>query len=47
MQERGLPRENVRRIMKQILPPHTLISDDTKDLMVKCANEFIPFIASE
>ncbi|KAM0931024.1 hypothetical protein ACQ4PT_000535 [Festuca glaucescens] len=42
-----MPIANVIRIMRRVLPPHTKISDDAKELIQDCVSEFISFVTGE
>ncbi|KZV56345.1 Nuclear transcription factor Y subunit B-6 [Dorcoceras hygrometricum] len=38
-----LPIPNVIKIMRQVLPPHVKISDDSKETIQECVSEFVAF----
>lgn len=39
-----LPIPSVIKIMRQVLPPHVEILDDSKEMMQECVSEFIAFV---
>ena len=44
---RAFPIANVHRLMKKALPNHAKITDESKEIMVKYAAEFISFVTAE
>ncbi|RHN58015.1 putative transcription factor Hap3/NF-YB family [Medicago truncatula] len=44
---RAFPIANVHRLMKKALPRHAKITDESKEIMVKYAAEFISFVTAE
>jgi histone H3/H4 len=44
---RAFPIANVHRLMKKALPKHAKITDESKEIMVKYAAEFISFVTAE
>ncbi|KAL2901550.1 Nuclear transcription factor Y subunit B-6 [Bienertia sinuspersici] len=42
-----MPVVNVVRIMRQALPSHAKVADESKEMMQECVSEFINFITSE
>nr|XP_010321196.1 nuclear transcription factor Y subunit B-6-like [Solanum lycopersicum] len=45
--DRFMPIENVVRIMRNILPPHAMISDESKVAVQECISEFIGFVTDQ
>lgn len=46
-QDRYLPKANINRIMKHVIPENGKIAKDSKELMQECTSEFISFITNE